>query len=148
MTEHLQYVWEEIFPGIHFVMSQEHMRLLLILFTPTRESPESLTFSRCVYTAKSYLLLASPSANWSISEQRDSHSPNLNYSVILSGPTLAQSRADCEARSGCSGSSTGKSWVAPGMAKPQPLWAACGSAWPPHCEEYIPITQSEFPFCS
>lgn len=109
MTEHLQYVCEEIFPGIHFVMSQEHMRLLLILFTPTRESLESLTFSRCVYTAKSCLLLASPSANRSISEQREAHSPNLNYSVILSDPTLAQSRADCEARSGCSGSSTGKS---------------------------------------
>lgn len=63
MTEHLQYVCEEIFLGVRFVMSQEHMRLLLILFTPTRESLESLTFSHCVYTAKSYLLLASPTAN-------------------------------------------------------------------------------------
>ena len=121
MTEHLQYSCEEIFPGVHFVMSQEHMRLLLILGTHTREYLKSLTFSCCVYIAKSCLFLASPSANWSISEQRETHSPNLNYSVILSDPTLAQSRANCEARSGCSGSCTAKSWTALGMANPQPV---------------------------
>lgn len=72
MNELLQNIGEYIFPGVHFAMSQEHKRLLLILFTPRSEFLESPTSSCCVHTAKSSLFLASPSANRSISQQRGS----------------------------------------------------------------------------
>lgn len=123
------------------------MRLLLILFTPTSESLESLTSSCCVYSAKSFLFLASPSANRSISQQRGSQSQSWTIlGFYLIQPLLKAERT--VKRGQVTQGSWSRSWTDLGLANPQPLWTVWAIAWPLPCEYWAPIIQSVFPVCS
>lgn len=135
MPELLQYIWEYVFPGVHFAMSQEHMRL--ILFTHKSEFLESLT-SSCVYTAKSFLFLASSSANRSVSQQRILQPQP--WSVVwfyLIQPLLKAERTVKQGQ--VTQGSWKHSWIALVLANPQPLWTDWATAWSLPCEYSAPL---------